>query len=135
MRPISDHTKTGLNDAALIYPHTLNALDELKRTLRRNRFMRMSDVSGAFTLLALVPWLWNYMFFLWYDVDAPLSQQRRANVLYCHLFADFGTRGCPLEWCEFFTTVLELARMDSVLTHDLILYVDDLSILPMNVRL
>ena len=127
MRPISDHTKTRLNDATELYPHSLSALEELKRTLRRNRKMRMSDVSGAFTLLALVPWLWNYMFFLWYDVDVPLNQQRRANVLYCHLFADFGTRGCPLEWFEFFTTVLELARMDSILTYDLILYVDDLS--------
>ena len=126
-RPIGDHTKTRVNDAARIHEHSLNALDELKRKLRRSRKMRMSDVSGAFTLLALVPWLWDYMFFLWYDVDLPLQGQRRANILYCHLFADFGTRGCPLEWFEFFSIVLDLARLEGVLTMDLILYVDDLS--------
>lgn len=127
MRAISDHTKTRLNEAARISSHSLNAIQELKHRLRRRRKMRMSDVSGAFTLLALVPWLWNYMFFLWYDVDLPLEGQRRANVLYCHLFADFGTRGCPLEWFEFFSIILDLARMESILTSDLILYVDDLS--------
>ena len=126
-RPISDHTKSRLNEAARLHDHSLNALDELKRKLRRSRKMRMSDVSGAFTLLALVPWLWNYMFFVWFDVDKPLDRQRVANILYCHLFADFGTRGCPLEWFEFFTVVLDLARMESVLTMDLVLYVDDLS--------
>ena len=126
-RAISDHTKTRLNEASKIHDHSLNALDELKRKLYRSRKMRMSDVSGAFTLLALVPWLWNYMFFLWYDVDIPLDIQRVANILYCHLFADFGTRGCPLEWFEFFTIVLDLARMEEVLTTDLVLYVDDLS--------
>lgn len=126
-RVISDHTKSRLNEAARIRDHSLNALAELKRKLRRHRGMRMSDVSGAFTLLALVPWLWNYMFFVWFDVDKPLNEQRVANVLYCHLFADFGTRGCPLEWFEFFTIVLDLARMENVLTMDLVLYVDDLS--------
>ena len=126
-RAISDHTKSRLNEAARLHEHSLNALDELKRKLRRSRKMRMSDVSGAFTLLALVPWLWNYMFFVWFDVDKPLDTQRVANILYCHIFADFGTRGCPLEWFEFFTVVLDLARMESILTMDLVLYVDDLS--------
>lgn len=127
MRAISDHTKSRLNEAARLHEHSLNALDELKRKLRRSRKMRMSDVSGAFTLLALVPWLWDYMFFLWFDVDKPLETQRVANILYCHIFADFGTRGCPLEWFEFFSTVLDLARMEDILTMDLVLYVDDLS--------
>jgi hypothetical protein len=67
------------------------------------------------------------MFFVWFDVDKPLDTQRVANILYCHIFADFGTRGCPLEWFEFFTVVLDLARMESILTMDLVLYVDDLS--------
>jgi len=35
--------------------------------------------------------------------------------------------GCPLEWFEFFTVILDLARMECVLRSDLILYVDDLS--------
>jgi len=46
--------------AARLHDHSLNALDELKRKLRRSRKMRMSDVSGAFTLLALVPWLYQF---------------------------------------------------------------------------
>ena len=35
--------------------------------------------------------MWPYMLFLWFDVDIPLDQQDSANVLYVHLFADFGT--------------------------------------------
>ena len=89
--------------------------------------MRMSDIDGAFTLLALMPWLWPYMLFVWFDVDEPLEGQVHAGVLYCHLSADFGTVGCPLAWFEFFTTVLDLARMECVLRSDLVLYVDDLS--------
>jgi len=60
-------------------------------------------------------------------VDAPLDTQSVAGVLYCHFFADFGTVGCPLEWFEFFTVILDLARMECVLRSDLVLYVDDLS--------
>lgn len=126
-RPFGDHTKSRLNEAARPWKHSLDALNELKRKLTRGRYMRMSDIDGAFTLLALVPWLWPYMLFLWFDVDIPLDQQASANVLYVHLFADFGTTGCPLAWFEFFSTVLDLARMECVLRSDLVLYVDDLS--------
>ena len=126
-RPFGDHTKSGLNSAARPWKHSLSALDELKRKLTRGRFMRMSDIDGAFTLLPLIPWLWPYMLFMWFDVDLPLSEQQVANVLYCHLFADFGTTGCPLEWFEFFNVTLDLARMEGVLRSDLVLYVDDLS--------
>ena len=126
-RPFGDHTKSRLNEAGRPWKHSLDALNELKRKLSRGKFMRMSDIDGAFTLLALMPWLWPYMLFVWFDVDAPLDTQSGAGVLYCHLFADFGTVGCPLEWFEFFTTILDLARMECVLRSDLILYVDDLS--------
>ena len=94
-RPFGDHTKSRLNEAGRPWKHSLDALNELKRKLSRGRFMRMSDIDGAFTLLALVPWLWPYMLFVWFDVDTPLDQQATAGVLYAHLFADFGTVGCP----------------------------------------
>ena len=55
-RPFGDHTKSRLNEAARPWKHSLDALNELKRKLSRGRFMRMSDIDGAFTLLALVPW-------------------------------------------------------------------------------
>ena len=126
-RPFGDHTKSRLNEAGRPWKHSLDALNELKRKLSRGKFMRMSDIDGAFTLLPLVPWLWPYMLFVWYDVDAPLDSQKIAQVLYVHIFADFGTVGCPLEWFEFFSVVLDLARMECVLRSDLILYVDDLS--------
>ena len=126
-RPFGDHTKSRLNEAARPWKHSLDALNELKRKLTRGRFMRMSDIDGAFTLLPLVPWLWKFMLFLWFDVDAPLEEQREPTILYTHLFADFGTTGCPLEWFEFFTVTLDLARMEAVLRSDLVLYVDDLS--------
>jgi len=126
-RPFGDHTKSRLNEAARPWKHSMDALNELKRKLKRFAFMRMSDIDGAFTLLPLMPWLWPYFLFMWYDVDLPLDQQRVADVLYCHLFADFGTCGCPLAWFEFFSTTLDLARMEGVLRSDLILYVDDLS--------
>ena len=47
----------------------------------------MSDIDGAFTLLALVPWLWPYMLFIWFDVDVPLDQQKTAGVLYMYAAA------------------------------------------------
>lgn len=126
-RPFGDHTKSRLNEAGRPWSHSLKALDELKRKLTRNKFMRMSDIDGAFTILPLVPWLWKYMLFMWFDVDTPLHGQAVADTLYVHLFADFGTVGCPLEWFEFFTVTLDLARMECVLRSDLVLYVDDLS--------
>ena len=126
-RPFGDHTKSRLNEAARPWKHSLDALNELKRKLSRGRYMRMSDIDGAFTLLPLVPWLWPFMLFLWYDIDLPLDRQPTADTLYVHVFADFGTVGCPLEWFEFFSTVLDLARMECVLRSDLVLYVDDLS--------
>jgi hypothetical protein len=126
-RPFGDHTRSRLNEAARPGKHSLTALKELGRLLTRGKFMRMSDIDGAFTLLPLVPWLWKYMLFMWYDVDLPLEKQTEANVLYCHLFADFGTVGCPDEWFEFFNVILDLARMENVLRSPLVLYVDDLS--------
>ena len=126
-RPFGDHTKSRLNEAGRPWKHSIDALNELKRKLSRSKWVRMTDIDGAFTLLPLVPWLWPYMLFVWFDVDAPLGQQKVADVLYVHLFADFGTTGCPLEWFEFFTVVLDLARMECVLRQDLVLYVDDLT--------
>ena len=126
-RPFGDHTKSRLNEAARPWKHSLDALNELKRKLHRGQFMRMSDIDGAFTLLPLVPWLWKYMLFVWFDVDVPLDEQEDTTILYAHIFADFGTTGCPLEWFEFFTVTLDLARMECVLRSDLVLYVDDLS--------
>ena len=126
-RPFGDHTRSRLNEAGRPWKHSLDALNELKRKLSRGKFLRMSDIDGAFTVLPLVPWLWPYFLFLWYDVDTPLDGQTAANVLYVHVFADFGTVGCPLEWFEFFSVVLDLARMECVLRSDLVLYVDDLS--------
>ena len=57
----------------------------------------------------------------------PRKHVIEADPLMMPVISPIGVRLCPLEWFEFFTTILDLARMECVLRSDLILYVDDLS--------
>jgi len=64
VRPISDHTKSGLkaatDDSRL--KHTLNTYEEIADFFKRGHVMRMMDVKGAFPLLPLAPILWITIF-------------------------------------------------------------------------
>merc|ERR1739848_446640 len=49
IRPVSDHTKTGLNSALDLtkVKHTLNTYDEIAAAFKPGYYMRVEDVDGA----------------------------------------------------------------------------------------
>ena len=68
MRPTSDHTRTGLNKATVValLKHSLDTYNEISWFLKKDYFMRVSDVADAFLLIPLAPWLWPFFLFRWF---------------------------------------------------------------------
>ena len=93
MRPISDHTKTGLNKLTVlgILKHSLDTYNEVRWFLKKHHFMYVSDVEDAFLLIPLAPWLWYFFLFRWYRG----RRYREREWMHAHIFGDFGTRGLP----------------------------------------
>ena len=84
--------------------------------------MYVSDVTDAFLLIPLAPWIWPFFFFRWFEDDSDGADL----FLYCHLFGDFGTRGLPATFKVFFVdVVVQMARSEFILTLPLEIYVDD----------
>ena len=128
MRPVSDHTRTGLKLATEMdfYRHSVNAYEEIAAYLKQGYCMRVGDVDGAFPLLPLAPRLWRYFLFHWWDVSASDDDASAAWCLYVHLCGDFGAAGLPGTWKVFFSDVIVgVARAEGVLTLPLVVYVDD----------
>ena len=123
MRPTSDHTRTGLNAATVmgILKHSLDTYNEVSWFLKKDYFMRVSDVADAFLLIPLAPWLWPFFLFRWYG-----ELGGSGLYLYAHVFGDFGTRGLPGTFKIFLVdVVVQMARSELVLTLPLAVYVDD----------
>jgi len=127
VRPFSDHTRTGLNPASFPGGFSLRVMEALIYKLSKGKWLRMSDVAHAFTLIPLRPDLWRYFMFVWYNVDLPIEQQTTMDTLYMHLFADFGSAGAPECWYIILDVLVSLARMENILTLPMEVYVDDLS--------
>jgi hypothetical protein len=92
MRPTSDHTRTGLNAQTVVglLKHSLDTYNEISWFLKKDYFMRVSDVADAFMLIPLAPWLWPFFLFRWYSLVNGVDV-----CCFVHLFGDFGTRGLP----------------------------------------
>ena len=103
MRPTSDHTRTGFNAATImgVLNHSLNTYKETAYFLKTEFTMRVSDVEDAFPHLPLAPWLWVFFLFRWFASPAATVED-----VFCHLFADFGTRGMPGTFKIFFVDVV-----------------------------
>jgi hypothetical protein len=130
VRVVSDHTKSGLKDATddSALKHTLNANEEIAAFFRRGYVMRMMDVSGAFPLLPLAPFLWVYFLHYWYNVDESGNPDQMW--LFAHLTGDFGASGMPGTWFIFFSKVmLGVARSVGVLTLPMPVHVDDCALI------
>ena len=129
VRPISDHTRSGLKDATddAELKHTITALDDIARWLVRGSFMRMMDVSGAFPLLPLAPRLWVYFLHWWYSVDEGGNPDEMW--LYANVTGDFGASGLPGTWKIFFDVMVAVARSLEILTLPMPVYVDDLAVI------
>ena len=130
-RPVSDHTKTGLNSALDLsgLTHSLDTYAEIARELKSGYSMRVEDVDGAFPLLPLSPKVWKYMYVIWFDINIPLEDQREPNTLYMHIFGDFGTAAMPGIWDMFWRCVKGMARAAGILTLPMPHYVDDNSLI------
>ena len=128
MRPVSDHTRTGLKAATDMdfFRHTLNTYEEIATFLKTGYYLRVGDIDGAFPLLPLAPHLWPYFMFHWYDLDEDDDNDSAQWSLYMHVCGDFGAAGLPGTWKIFFSDVIVgVARSESVLTLPLCVYVDD----------
>ena len=128
-RPLSDHTKTGLNAATVmgILKHTVHSYEQVAYWLRLGHVMHVSDVDAAFPMLPFAPWVWGFMFHRFFSEATSLSSARH---LYVHLNGDFGTRGFPGVFHIFFEKVLcMMARSEMVLTLPLAVHVDDLGLI------
>jgi len=123
MRPTSDHSRTGLNAATNLdsLKHTLDTYNEIAWFLKRDYFMRVSDVDGAFTILPLHPDLWPFFLFRFFNSD-----ESDDLTLYAHICGDFGAAGMPGVFKIFFVdVVVNMARAAQVLTLPMPVYVDD----------
>ena len=62
MRPVSDHTKSGLKAATdeSGLKHSLTALSEIEREFRFGYSMVVGDVDAAYPILPLAWWIWPF---------------------------------------------------------------------------
>ena len=122
-RPISDHTRTGLNSATELgfLKHALSAYEDISNWLKRGYYMHVTDVEDAFPMLPLHPDVWQFFMFRFSAVAADSLE-----TLYVHLFADFGTRGAPGTFKCFYTdVVVGMARYFDIIKLPMAIYVDD----------
>lgn len=132
MRPVSDHTRTGVNAATdmTMLRYTLDSLEQVACFLRHLYSMRVGDVEAAFPLIPLAPRIWRYFLFHWFDVSHGDEVSAAPWALYVHLCADFGAAGVPGTWHVLFGFVLVgVARSECVISLPLIVYVDDTALI------
>ena len=133
-RPISDHSRTGFNDASndehLRY--SLRSAAEIARYLDDAFHMAVHDVDAAFPLLPLSPVLWPYFLFVW---RAPPSGGHAGAEggewwLHWNVCGDFGAKGLPGTFKIFFTDVLVgMARSEGALGTPMPVHVDDMALI------
>ena len=115
LRPTSDHTRTGFNAAPLhaLLQHSLNIYPEVAALLKKGYFMYVSDITDAFLLIPLAPWLWFFFLFRAYR-----RRGDTASTTFVHLFGDFGTRFLPGTFYIFIVkVVIPMARSELVVSY------------------
>ena len=132
VRPVSDHTKTGLKAATVDarLKHTVTAVEDIEREFKFAYSMIVGDVDAAYPLLPLAWWVWQYFMFVWFDVREGASTEDSRMFLYMHVCGDFGTSGFPGTFKIFFTdVVVNMARSELVLTLPMPVFVDDMGLI------
>ena len=132
-RPISDHSRTGFNDASQDehLRHSLRSASEIAKCLGSAFHMAVHDVDAAFPLLPLSPILWPFFLFVW---PAPPSDGALAEGgdlwLHWHVCGDFGAKGLPGTFkCFFSDVVVGMARSEGALTLPMPIHVDDMALI------
>ena len=133
-RPISDHSRTGFNDASNDehLRHSLRSASEIARCLSYSYHMAVHDVDAAFPLLPLSPLLWPFFLFVWAPCPDSLdpSDDPSLEWLHWHVCGDFGARGLPGTFKIFFSDVIVgMARSEGALTLEMPIHVDDMAII------
>ena len=135
-RPISDHSRTGFNDASSDehLRHSLRSVPEIGRLLSSAFHMAVHDIDAAFPLLPLSPILWPFFLFVWTTPsasdDAPLGVSDGVEWLCWHVCGDFGAKGLPGTFKIFFTdAIIGMARSEGALSSPTVVHVDDISII------
>ena len=107
LRPVSDHSKTGLKEATvdLRLKHTLTAVEDIEREFKFAYSMIVGDVDAAYPLLPLAWWVWKYFMFVWFDVREPDEATGAELFLYMHVCGDFGTSGLLVRLRYFLPTL------------------------------
>lgn len=126
-RPISDHSRTGFNDASEVehLRHSLATVPAIARLLRAAFHMAVDDVDAAFPLLPLSPVLWPFFIFAW-----PLPGSPDEVWLHWHVCGDFGAKGLPGTFKVFFSdVVVGIARSEGALTLPVVVHVDDTALI------
>ena len=135
-RPISDHSRTGFNDASCDdhLRHSLRSASDIARSLRDSFYMAVHDVDAAFPLLPLSPLLWPFFLFVW----SPLPEDDAGGEneggggewIHWHVCGDFGAKGLPGTFKIFFSdVVIGMARSEGALTLEMPIHVDDMAII------
>ena len=134
-RPISDHSRTGFNDASFDdhLRHSLRTVPEIGRLLQKAFHMAVHDIDAAFPLLPLSPVLWPFFLFVWTvprSEDSSLDEPNLEEWLCWHVCGDFGAKGLPGTFKIFFTDVIVgMARSEGSLQSPSVVHVDDVSII------
>ena len=133
-RPISDHSRTGFNDASNDehLRHSLRSASEIARCLRDSYHMAVHDVDAAFPLLPLSPLLWPFFLFVWapHPESVGPSDNTSQEWLHWHVCGDFGARGLPGTFkIAFSDVIVGMARSEGALTLDMPIHVDDMAII------
>ena len=130
VRPVDDHTRTGLNASVDMEPFRfkLRTHKEVAECFHKMFYMSVKDVSDAFPLIPLHPAVWPFMLFQWWSV-LPLSGVD-VWCLYVHLFAGFGLCSWPGVFKILFNDVMVgMARSEGHLTLPLPIFVDDTALI------
>ena len=127
-RPISDHARTGFNDASNDdhLRHSLATVPAIGRLLQASFHMSVDDVDAAFPLLPLSPLLWPFFIFAWSHPD----DDEEVSWLHWHVCGDFGAKGLPGSFKIFFSdVVIGMARSEGALTLPIVVHVDDMALI------
>ena len=128
-RPTSDHTKSQLNlyvSLARLW-HSITSDSDIMDDYVDGAHMAVGDVADAFPMIPLLPAIWKWFFFVWYN---PYDHSDPNEYLFASLCADFGTRGAPGAFKILFADVLVgVARSELIITLPMPIHVDDFGLI------
>jgi hypothetical protein len=124
-RPISDHSKTGLNETVTEdLEMSMEGLRKIMGEMYNGAYLGVQDVADAFPSLPIKPCYWPFMLILWYDINSlPYDDNLYVYVTTC---GDFGVSSMPWTWTKFMDIFLRCLEAEGV-PRPVSAYLDDLT--------